>query len=164
MGIRNAAKALIINKDKVLLNKCLNTTGYSLGGINNNDIYYDLPGGGQNQYETIEEAINRECLEETGYNVVADRLVALYEEIYMDAEARKRYPDYAHKIFFVFLCHVADKEIKAVTERDIDQIACEWIDIKDITNIKLSPEIIKINFSLILQSETPIFLGSKRIV
>ena len=163
MSIRNAAKALIIKDNKILLNKCINTTGFAMDGIYANEVYYDLPGGGQKQYETLEEAIMRECAEETGYNVAPDRLAALYEEIYMDTEARKKYPDYSHKIFFVFICHLLNEERKALTEKDIDQIESEWVDIEDIANIKLQPKTVKINLPLILSAERPIFLGSKRI-
>lgn len=66
MGIRNSVKALIVKDNKILLNKCQNSTGYSFGDICINDIYFDLPGGGQNKFETIIEAVKRECLEETG--------------------------------------------------------------------------------------------------
>jgi len=163
MSIRNAAKAFIIKDNKILLNKCINTTGFAMDGIFANEVYYDLPGGGQKQYETLEEAIKRECAEETGYNVAVDRLVALYEEIYMDIEARKQYPDYTHKVYFIFTCHLLDEEIRTITEKDIDQVESEWIDIKDIANIKLQPEIIKNNLQVILSTENPIFLGSKRI-
>ncbi len=163
MSIRNAAKALIVSNDKILLNKCLNSTGYSIGEMQLNEIYYDLPGGGQNQYETLEEAIKRECLEETGYKVHANRMVALYEEIYMDIELRKQYPAYVHKIYFIFLCDLLEEDVKVVTEKDIDQIESQWIDIKDIANIKLYPEILKTNLQCILTTEKPIFLGSKRI-
>ena len=69
MGIKNAAKALIINNGKILLNKCQNSLGDAWEAIPNGAVYYDLPGGGQNQYETLTEAVKRECLEETGYTV-----------------------------------------------------------------------------------------------
>lgn len=72
MSIRSTAKAIILNKNRVLLNKCVD---------DNNGEYYSLPGGGQNNYETLEEAIARECLEETGYNVKAIKFIALCEEI-----------------------------------------------------------------------------------
>ncbi len=54
MAIRNAAKAILIHNDKFLLNKCQSK---DIG------IYYDLPGGGQNPYETMEQAVLREVLE-----------------------------------------------------------------------------------------------------
>ena len=57
MAIRNAAKAIILHNDKILVNRCI---------TENNEVYYDLPGGGQNQFETMEDAVIREVLEETG--------------------------------------------------------------------------------------------------
>lgn len=68
MGIRSTAKAIITNKDKVLLNKCFDQ---------HNGEYYSLPGGGQHTYETLHEAVIRECFEETGYCVIPKRFVAL---------------------------------------------------------------------------------------
>ena len=53
MSIRSTVKAIIINDNKVLLNRCFDE---------NNGYYYSLPGGGQNQYETLHDAIIRECL------------------------------------------------------------------------------------------------------
>ena len=81
MGIRNAARAIIVNDGKILLNKNQNSLGDMCFGISKGAVYYDLPGGGQNQYETLEEAVIRECLEETGYITAVERLAAVYEEI-----------------------------------------------------------------------------------
>ena len=58
MAIRCASKAIIIEKGFVLLNRCKGEDG---------DIYYDLPGGGQKQYESMEQTVIREVKEETGY-------------------------------------------------------------------------------------------------
>ena len=38
------------------------------------------------QYETMEQAVIRECLEETGYSVLPMRFVGLYEEITEDED------------------------------------------------------------------------------
>src|SRR5689334_12700690 len=100
MTIRNAAKALIIHENKILLNKNVGKSG---------EVYYGMPGGGQNQYETIEEAVTRECLEETGYRVNIDNLVGLFEEIITDESYRTKYPDYAHKMYFIFRCKLASE-------------------------------------------------------
>jgi len=48
MGIRNAAKAIIISKGRILINKNQNSVGDMCYGLPNGAIYYDLPGGGQN--------------------------------------------------------------------------------------------------------------------
>ena len=49
MSIRCASKAVIIHNDSVLLNQCRDEGGR---------IYYDLPGGGQHVYESLEEAVS----------------------------------------------------------------------------------------------------------
>jgi 8-oxo-dGTP pyrophosphatase MutT (NUDIX family) len=163
MSIRNAAKAFVIKENHILLNKCKNSTSYNLGETHPDEVYYDLPGGGQNQFETIEEAVIRECMEETGYNIVVERLAALYEEIVIDAELGELYPDYVHKIYFVFLCHPQEGEVTAITERDFGQITSEWIDINHIMDLNLHPNIIKSNFYEILNTANPIFFGSTRL-
>ena len=54
--IRSTAKAIILHEGRILLNRCADSR---------NGIYYALPGGGQNQFEPLEDAVVRECLEET---------------------------------------------------------------------------------------------------
>ncbi len=52
MGVRSTAKAIILHKGKILLNQCRDE---------HNGSYYCLPGGGQNDYENLSEALVREC-------------------------------------------------------------------------------------------------------
>lgn len=77
MSIRNEAKAMIVHNGRLLFIKCAG---------DGNEQYYVLPGGGQMQYETMEQAVIRECLEETGYSVLPMRFVGLYEEITEDED------------------------------------------------------------------------------
>lgn len=169
MSIKNAAKALIINEGKVLLNKCLNTMGDFAWGLPNGAIYYDIPGGGQNKYEFLEETIKRECLEETGYSVIVERLAAVYEEIFimdtvkMDETQRLVYEQNCHKVFFIFLCRLDDQPQKEATEKDVDFVDAEWIAIDDVKNILLFPKTFHDNFDLMLNSKMPVFLGSEKI-
>ena len=163
MGIRNAAKAILIDNGKMLVNKNQNTLGDMCYGIPNGAIYYDLPGGGQNQYETIEEAVIRECIEESGYTVVVDRLAAIYEEISMSEQFRKEYEEYAHKVHFVFICHLTAEPLKPLAEKDWDMLVSEWIPIEKIKNIPLYPRIIGSNLERILKADGIIYLGSERI-
>lgn len=51
--ISNSAKALILKDGRLLLNRCETSAG---------EEYFDLPGGGQHVYETMEEAVAREVL------------------------------------------------------------------------------------------------------
>lgn len=154
MSIRSAAKAIIIINNMILLNKCSDSF---LGE------YYDLPGGGQNQYETIEEAIKRECLEETGYSVIPIKFIALCEEIYEDLELRVKYPHHSHKVFHIFLCKLENEGLHRATITDFNQVGCEWVDIKDIHKINLYPKCIPNNLELMLSDSTPRFLGCSYI-
>ena len=151
MSIRNAAKAIIVHGNKVLLNLSHRA---ELGA------YYLLPGGGQNQYETMEEAVIRECLEETGYTVVPKALVAVFEEIYTSETFRQEHPEYAHKVFHIFRCSLADTVPSAPTEPDACQTGCVWVDISDVPNMRLFPERVREHFLEIVQASTPLYLGS----
>ncbi len=161
MAIRNAAKAIIVENGKILVNRNRNTLGDMCYGLQNGDIYYDLPGGGQNQYETLEQAVKRECLEETGYTIEVERLAVIYEEISLNEAFRSRYPNYAHKVYFVFICHPTDEPLHPIAEKDLDMDCSEWIDIPSMKDIPLYPQIINANLDTILKSTTPINLGSE---
>ena len=154
MSIRNAAKAIVIYENKILLNKCKDK---------NDLIYYVLPGGGQNQYETIKEAIVRECLEETGYTVIPVRFVALYEEIYINEEIRINSPDYSHRIYHIFICKIKNKDTKISTEKDNMQINSEWIDLDSLSHIRFLPKKISKNLKKILNTKEELFFGSEYI-
>ena len=77
MGVRSCAKAIVVHDGRLLLNRCRDEA---------NGAYHALPGGGQNPGETLEEAVVRECREETGYQVCPVRFAALFEEIIDDKE------------------------------------------------------------------------------
>ncbi len=123
MGIRSTAKAIIINSGKILVNSCYDKF---------NGEYFSLPGGGQNEYETMYDAVIRECLEETGYTVSPVRFAALCEEICDDNDFRKERPEYAHKMYHIFVCKLTDEKVKTPTEQDSAQTGSEWVDINHI--------------------------------
>ena len=154
MSVRSTVKAIILNDGKVLLNRCNDP---------NNGNYYSLPGGGQQQYETLEEAILRECLEETGYTVAPVRFAALFEEICDDPFVQKKYAVYAHKMLHIFICKLASDVVIEPTETDSLQISSEWIDIKKINEINLLPKVVKKHFICLLSNDCPMFLGSEHI-
>ncbi len=162
MSIRNSAKAILLREDKILLNKNRNSIGDLCYGMENGFIYYDLPGGGQNPYETLEEAVARECMEEAGIPIAVDRLAAIYEEICMNEAFRSSYPGYAHKIHFVFIAHPIGNTQSPTAEKDLDMEGSEWMSIQDAMNIFLVPKKIRDNLERILQSKSILHLGSER--
>ena len=154
MSIRSTAKAVIINKNKLLLNKCSDEE---------NGAYYSLPGGGQNQYETLTDAVVRECREETGYSVAPVRFAALCEEICEDMDFRINRPEYSHKMYHIFVCELLSEEAEIPSETDEMQTGTEWIDIGSLENVKLLPKAVGEGILRIIKSETPAFLGSEHI-
>lgn len=154
MSIRNAAKAIILHENKILLNKC---HAPDIGD------YFALPGGGQNQYETMEEATIRECLEETGYTVIPEVFIALYEEIYTREKVRQMYPDYSHKILHIFRCSLAENPRILPFEQDSWQLNCVWVDLGDVHSINLLPMSVRENIHLLIHADTPLYLGTHLI-
>ncbi|MCL2169414.1 MAG: NUDIX domain-containing protein [Defluviitaleaceae bacterium] len=163
MNIRNVAKALIINNSKILVNRNQSSIGDCYPELPNGMIYYDLPGGGQNKYETLEEAVKRELLEETGYYVNIERLAAIYEEISVNENFRTKYERYAHKVHFLFICHLSGESTIPLAEKDLDMLESQWIKVEDVKKIPLYPQIIKTNFEQVLTSENILYLGSEHV-
>ena len=151
MNVRSTVKAVILHDNKVLLNRCYDK---------NNGEYYSLPGGGQEQYESMSEATHRECLEETGYSVETVRFLALMEEICLDQFFLDHYAEYAHKMLHIFVCKLASETKVTPTETDDAQVAIEWVDLSSIPAINLLPKQVKAYFSAISDGVCPQYLGT----
>jgi len=154
MSIRSTAKAIIVDNGKILFNRCHDKF---------NGEYYSLPGGGQNTYETLCEAVVRECLEETGYTVIPVKFAALCETICDDEDFRERYPDYAHKMYHIFFCRLSGAERKLPTETDDLQVESEWVDTSRLASVNLLPKAVGENILTIVNGDAPLFLGSAHI-
>ena len=77
---RIAVSALIFDKQRILL-------------THRRDIdWWNLPGGGMELGETVEEAVKREVLEETGLEVEIEQLVGVYSK------------PQKHEVVLTFLC------------------------------------------------------------
>ena len=150
MSIRNAAKAIVYREGSILLVKYKNQNG---------KVHYELPGGGQHQYETMEEAVIRECKEETGYPVKVIRMAALAEEIFDDQELRREYPDYVHRVHHIFMAEITEDIALGLTEMDFNQEGTVWMDINKISEVKLIPRQLRNRIQDIVKSENPIYLG-----
>ncbi|MGI6174218.1 MAG: NUDIX domain-containing protein [Christensenellales bacterium] len=147
MSVRNSAKAIVVKDGEILLNRCSSRLGQ----------YYALPGGGQREGETLQEALVREVLEETGLRVRPERLCGVYEHI-----AARRADGNDHKIYFVFFCTPEGKGREKPTERDAFQLGSQWVKLEDIPYTRLFPIAIRDNLMRMLSSEDALFLGSVR--
>ena len=150
MAIRNAAKAIILHNDKILVNRCI---------TENKEVYYDLPGGGQNQFETMEDAVIREVLEETGYKVKIVRFIALAEEIYDNNELREKYFDYSHRILHIFLVNLISEIADEITEKDWQQEESLWMSYDEIDKVAFRPAQLSGRISDLVKVNQPQYLG-----
>ena len=155
MPIRCASKALIIKDDHILLNRCRNDS---------QQIYYDLPGGGQHPYETLEEALIREVKEETGNTVRVKRFAGLAEEIYTNEQLRQTYPDYTHRIIHFFVAEVCGDQRDPISEKDYQMEDSEWIPISAVVTLpRLCPSRLQPILQDVLRTNQPVYLGTELI-
>lgn len=153
MAIRCASKAIILENDAVLLNRCKRADG---------TVYYDLPGGGQKVYESLEQAVIREVKEETGYDVKVDKFVALVEEIYTNESLRKKYPEYTHRILHIFKVDIIGNKKDTPVETDFQMEASVWMPLSNIEDIgETCPSCLKKILVNLRENNNPMYMGTE---
>lgn len=96
LHVREASRAVIFRRGKLLLTR-----------LANGDVYM-LPGGGMDEGETPEEACAREAAEETGLTVTPVKRFAVINEYYGDWKYATHY----------FVCDVKGRTAKRLTEAE----------------------------------------------
>jgi 8-oxo-dGTP pyrophosphatase MutT (NUDIX family) len=118
--IRNSAKALIIKDGKMLAIKLQE----------NGEVWYIIPGGGQETEELLPDAACREVSEELGINVTPKELVFAVEGVHGEK---------FHRVDLVFLCEYIAKLTNVALHGDTNQIGYDWLDIKTLNTQPLYP-------------------------
>lgn len=155
MAIRCAAKALIVKDGCVLLNRCRR---------GDESVYYDLPGGGQHQFESMEEAVRREVREEAGIEIRILRFAALAEEIYTDEGLRRKYPDYSHRMMHIFLAEPVDSVSAMPTEKDWGMEESEWVPLAVVEALhEVRPTKVQKRIREIMEGGVPVYLGTEYV-
>ena len=141
--IRNAARAIIIRDRKLLV-------------LKKTDGSYTLPGGASDPGETLEQGLQRECLEEIGTEVTINRLV--YVGDYFKPKESVP-PSIRHQVEFLFDCSVSEHYIaQSGHHPDKRQVAVLWIDIDDLENQPLYPVSLKECINR-LGDNSPVYIG-----
>jgi len=126
--IRNAARAVILQDKHILL---LRKDGYEQGER------FALPGGGQDLGETLEQALNRECLEEI------DTPVEIHGLVYVADTFKPRDtspPSTRHLVEFLFICTVpGDYAPRNGQHPDKHQVEVVWVALEKLAAIPLYP-------------------------
>ena len=149
MNIRISNKAIIIRGGKVLLT--LNK--------NNNEEFYCLPGGGQDHGETVHQSLVRECIEETGVNIKIGELLYIRDYIAKNHEFTAT-DSGAHQVEMMFLCKVInDENLGKISVPDNWQTGVRWIEIENLSKIKIYPDALKQLIPKIGKEKQSIYLG-----
>ena len=85
------------------------------------------------------------------------------EEISTNEKFCVEYERYAHKVHFVFVCRLASEAIQPTAKRDLDMVESVWVNIDDMCNIPLYPQIINERLGSILKSDSILYLGSEQV-
>ena len=151
MHIRNSAKAIIIQGDKVLLTKNQDNDGY----------FYLFPGGGQEHGETLQQALIRECMEEVGQQVEIGELLHVREYIGKNHEYASDDFD-VHQVEYYFISKIVNETKGNIepTNPDSHQVGIEWIAINDLPEYRVYPKTLRKYIIKYLKGvKSPVYLG-----
>jgi len=145
--IRNSAKAIIVDNNRILLTKNKDEQGF----------FYLYPGGGQEQGEELKDAVQRECLEELGCQVEVGDIVHVREYIGKNHEFSEWDAD-VHQVEFYFECRI----LEDVTDfhgsnPDSNQVDVEWIELERLHEIRVYPR--TLTDQLLMRSRKIVYIG-----
>jgi 8-oxo-dGTP diphosphatase len=112
---------------------------------------WSLPGGMVETGETLETALAREMLEETGLHVDVGPVIEVFDRIMRDEERRVRY----HFVLIDYLCWRADGLLQAGSDVD----AAIWVDPATLGDYALTDKatsVIQRGLSLARQAPRPV--------
>jgi ADP-ribose pyrophosphatase YjhB (NUDIX family) len=115
--VRVSSKAIVVQDERILLLRNCDAAG----------DWYCLPGGGQAHGEALVDALQRECLEEIGCQVVVGRVLFVRDYIAEHHEFAEQDAG-AHQVEIMFECHLAPGSAPAVGDGpDSMQTGVAWV-------------------------------------
>lgn len=92
--------------------------------------YWSLPGGLVETGESLDEAVRREVLEETGLRVKPLEMVGVFERIMKDSRGRTEY----HYLLMDYVCKIVGGKLKAAD----DVARVEWVARKQLCDYRMT--------------------------
>lgn len=127
--IRVCAKAVIVHGDRLLVLACRDSVG----------DYYLLPGGGQDKFEPLAEALRRECREEIGTDVEVGELLFVRDYIGRNHEFAAEHGE-AHAVELMFACRVPEDYVPhSGAVPDPGQLTVTWLPLDQLSQARLYP-------------------------
>jgi 8-oxo-dGTP diphosphatase len=131
--IRNSAKAVIVRDGQLLVIRNVDADG----------DWYLLPGGGQHPGEPLREALQRECLEETGAHVEVGDLVLVREYIGRHHEFAAEDGD-THQVELMFECRIDPSYTPATgAVPDTYQTGVAWLRLSELDRYRIYPSVLR---------------------
>jgi ADP-ribose pyrophosphatase YjhB (NUDIX family) len=147
-NIRNAVRAVIVRDEAVLMQKKWQQ---------DRGFWYTLPGGGQEVQETLIEALQRECEEEIGTNVLVESLLGVADFF---KQRRTDPPSSRHLIEFLFACSVPEAYRPGPGPHpDKHQIEVVWLPFAEFSQVELFPKSLEVDLLPVFQGNKPLYLG-----
>ncbi len=127
--IRVGANALIVRDRGLLLVEFEDDTG----------LHYNLPGGGLEEGESVEEGLKREIFEETCAHVTVGELAFVVE---YEPKRNRSWAGEVHKLGLIFACTLApSSEPRLPATPDPHQTGVRWLPLEDLSSVELLPHL-----------------------
>lgn len=115
--------AAIVRGDEILMIEFRDESG----------AHFNLPGGGLDPGESVEEGLKRECREEASVDVRVERLLLVWE--YVPEKENFKYGN-RQKVGLVFLCRIDGHAIAALpTKPDKNQVGVKWVKLDELEKL-----------------------------
>ena len=130
---RNSIKAVIIREGMLLVTRNQDPLGEFLL----------LPGGGQRFGETMVEALQRECREELGAEIIVHDLLGIREYIGSHHEFAE-YDAHVHQVEIMFQCELRPGQEPAVdSAHDQWQTGVAWVPLTELDQHRIYPQVLR---------------------